>query len=484
MTASTLNLLQEAVVSHRAGRLAEAIAIDLISRAIGINPGAASYHVNLAQALIAAGEDERAVEALRLAAMRNPTAQDCRLIATLCEQLGRGADAIAFARRAATLEPANYFYQSELARLLAGQGRLQDAYVTMTVALGIRPESAEALQSLGEICLKLSRHEEALEHFRLACQLEPESTGARLRIGSVYLRMGRIEEAEQLFRRDIERNPDLAAPYSSLAEALRRRGMFEEAIEACNRAIALKEDDAEAHVIKSQAELAMGDLAHGWSDLAARGRLAQFAVPHRHLARPIWDGSPLTGRTLLVWTEGDWGDAILFSRYAAVAAETGTVVVEAPAALHPILRRAAGVSEVLTPDDPLPVADVGAGLLSLPLIMGSTLESIPKNVPYISAEPALVEEWRGRIGGESEMKRVGIVWSGETTDGTPVSGGPAVHRVNLGPILNTPGIRFVGLHPESDASGGDELVDVSAMVRDLGDMAAILESLDLLIAVD
>jgi hypothetical protein len=138
----------------------------------------------------------------------------------------------------------------------------------------------------------------------------------------------------------------------------------------------------------------------------------------------------------------------------------------------------------LTPDETVPAADVGAGLLSLPLILGSTLESIPKNVPYISAEPALVEEWRGRIGGDREMKRVGIVWSGETADGTPVSGGPAVHRVNLGPILNTPGIRFVGLHPESDASEGDELLNVSADVRDLGDMAAILESLDLLIAVD
>jgi len=179
MAASNLQkLMGEAVTNHRAGRLAEAdrlyrrvlavepsnadalhllgvvayqsghtrIAIDLISRAIGITPAIATYHVNLAQALAAAAENERAVLSLRAAAASNPTAQDCRVISAICEQLGRGTDAIAFARRAATMLPDNALYHAELARLLAAQGRVDDAYDSAATAIALDPGCSEAME--------------------------------------------------------------------------------------------------------------------------------------------------------------------------------------------------------------------------------------------------------------------------------------------------------------------------------------------------
>ncbi|HUB26195.1 MAG TPA: tetratricopeptide repeat protein [Tepidisphaeraceae bacterium] len=170
--------MQDAVSNHRAGRLAEAdrlyrrvlalepnnadalhllgvvayqsghtrIAVDLISRAIGINPASATYHANLAQALVGAAEPDRAVAELRFAAANRPTAQDCRLISAICEQLARGADAIAFARRAATLDPDNASYHAELARLLAEQGRFEDAYTSAAMALSLDPHCQPAME--------------------------------------------------------------------------------------------------------------------------------------------------------------------------------------------------------------------------------------------------------------------------------------------------------------------------------------------------
>jgi hypothetical protein len=49
--------------------------------------------------------------------------------------------------------------------------------------------------------------------------------------------------------------------------------------------------------------------------------------------------------------------------------------------------------------------------VSLPGLFGTTLKSVPAEVPYLDAEPALVEAWRDRLGAYPGFK-VGIAWQG------------------------------------------------------------------------
>ena len=61
----------------------------------------------------------------------------------------------------------------------------------------------------------------------------------------------------------------------------------------------------------------------------------------------------------------------------------------------------------------LPEHDAELPLMSLPHVLGATLETIPRDVPYLFAEPARVEAWAKRLpAGEF---RVGIVWQGKST---------------------------------------------------------------------
>lgn len=49
-------------------------------------------------------------------------------------------------------------------------------------------------------------------------------------------------------------------------------------------------------------------------------------------------------------------------------------------------------------------------LLSLPYVLHATPEMIPQTVPYLSAEPARVADWRRRVGAEGF--KVGMTWQG------------------------------------------------------------------------
>src|SRR5262249_33075308 len=128
--------------------------------------------------------------------------------------------------------------------------------------------------------------------------------------------------------------------------------------------------------------------------------------------RPRWDGAPLEGRTILLHAEQGLGDTVQFARYATpVKARGGTVVLQCQGALAPLLSGCPGVDRLVPRGEPLPPFDVHAPLLSLPALLGTTLETVPADVPYLLARGELVERWRERLG-PAEGLRVGIAWQG------------------------------------------------------------------------
>src|SRR6185437_5416387 len=60
----------------------------------------------------------------------------------------------------------------------------------------------------------------------------------------------------------------------------------------------------------------------------------------------------------------------------------------------------------------VPSFDLHCPLMSLPLALGTTMQSIPGNVPYLRAEPARVEKWQTRLGPRDGHRRVGLCWAG------------------------------------------------------------------------
>src|SRR5262249_42850775 len=152
-----------------------------------------------------------------------------------------------------------------------------------------------------------------------------------------------------------------------------------------------------------------GELAAGWEKYEARWRLPD--LPPRNFAQPQWRGEPLAGKTILLHAEQGFDDTIQFLRYVPRAvAGGGQVIVEVQRRLGALALRLFGIT-VLSRGDPLPAFELQCPLLSLPLAFGTSLDTIPATVPYLTVDPERAGEWRARIGREGGLK-VGLAWAG------------------------------------------------------------------------
>jgi hypothetical protein len=115
---------------------------------------------------------------------------------------------------------------------------------------------------------------------------------------------------------------------------------------------------------------------------------------------------------VLLWCEQGLGDAIQFIRYAPlVKASGGRIVLECPSFMAPLFSSCPGVDELAAEEAALPEFDVQVPLMSLPRLLGTTLATVPADVPYLHAEVGRVEKWKARLEGMNGFK-VGVVWQG------------------------------------------------------------------------
>ncbi len=156
--------------------------------------------------------------------------------------------------------------------------------------------------------------------------------------------------------------------------------------------------------------LQMGDFARGWPECA--WRLCSPDLPIHRLRGPLWDGSELRGKTILIAAEQGLGDTIQFIRYAPwVARRAGRVVVTCAPGLRRLLASCAGVDEVVCDGEPLPEYACYAPVMSLPAILGTTPETIPAEVPYLRADRLPGQDLPDALTDTAGYK-VGVVWQG------------------------------------------------------------------------
>jgi hypothetical protein len=202
--------------------------------------------------------------------------------------------------------------------------------------------------------------------------------------------------------------------------------------------------------------------------------------------QPLWDGSPLAGRTILLHVEQGLGDTLQFIRYAPlVKALGGTVIFGCPEPLVGLLAGAPGIDSLVLPEDPLPPFDVHAPLMSLPHLLGTTLQTIPADVPYLSADPAATARWRSELNAVAGLK-VGIAWSGSPRH--PADRWRSIPLKHFGRLASLPDVKLYSLQkgPGSEqlARADFPIEDWGARWPDMAATAAAVESLDLVIACD
>ena len=181
-----------------------------------------------------------------------------------------------------------------------------------------------------------------------------------------------------------------------------------------------------------------------------------------------------------------------FIRYAGLLKQVGgSVLLECPALLHPILARCPGIDRLVAPGSSLPAFDVHAALMSLPGIMGTTVAKVPPTGPYVFAGPELVARWKKELGSLNGF-RIGVCWQGSCDhSGDRQRSFPLAELAALAQLPNVSLVSLqVGAGKEQIAfcPGRFPIVDFGERVdRDAGafmDTAAIIQNVDLVVSCD
>jgi Tfp pilus assembly protein PilF len=353
-------------------------------------------------------------------------------------------------------------------------------------ALRLAPDLAEAHSNLGVILQSQRRPGEAEACFREAIRLAPDYAEAHNNLGNSLQDQGRFEEAVAAYRLALHFQPGYVEALKHLGNALRAMGKLTEALQCYDEGLRLAPDHVLLHQARAMVSIQMGDLVRGFAE--CEWRLQGRDLPIHSLTQPVWDGSPLFGRTILICAEQGLGDTLQFIRYATLAARCGgRVVVACSPQLSRILENCPGVAAVVCEGSPLPEFDCYAPVMSLARILGTTLGTIPAQVPYLFPEPALEAAWRAELEGIAEF-RIGVVWQGNPLHSKDHERSfPLAH---LEPVARVPGVHLFSLQKNFGLDQLDEvarsfpLTDLGCRLVDFVETAAVMNNLDLVISAD
>lgn len=378
-------------------------------------------------------------------------------------------------------------------------GQLAEAETTYRSLLAETPRDAEVLSNLGGVYNIAQCHEAAEAACRASLAVLPGYWAALANLATSLHRQQRFEEAITVYLEAVRANPGNASAWTNLGVALTEQGRPAEALPMHDTAVALAPNDAEIHTNRAMALLAAGDFVGGFAEFDWRWRTPAMA-PHT-IEGPRWLGRALGAesiaeRTILLQEEGGFGDTLQFVRFVPAVRELGArVVLRVQPELVRLLHRSLPGITLIGTSDPLPPYDLHAPLLSLPRCFRTSLETVPTTMPYLTPCPEAVLRWGKRLDQEfgARALRVGLVWAGAPRLGMAqmraMDHRRSIPAHVLGPLGGLSGVHLVSLQfrqPGQDTSlpDGLNMFDPMPDVIDFDDTAALVQNLDLVIAVD
>jgi tetratricopeptide (TPR) repeat protein len=496
-----------------------------LDRALRIRPRSVEAHCDRSVMLQSLGEPEKALAACDLALRIRPDfliAHNNR--AAALQALGRWGESLAACEAALRLSPSSFAANANRAEAFWRLGCFDEALVAADAAITIAPDAAEGQMHRGNALGGLGRSAESLAAYDAAIRLRPRFARAHANRGAALMDLGETRAALAAFDEAARLDPKDALTHSNRSAALMDLGDPEASLNASeaalaleprhggalnNHANALKElarfDEAEAVFAAAASanpsdskiayncsllHLLRGDFAAGWPGYESRWDVKGAPARRLQAPFPVWRREDLAGKSIIVYDEQGYGDAIQFARYLTPLLDLGARVTVL--ARQNLWRLLGSVDRRLSFVAACPCEaefDYQSALLSLPATLGVTLTTMVAEPAYLSADPARVRTWGERLGAHGF--RVGIAWQGHRSK---IDIGRSFPLAELSGLSKAPGVRLVSLQKNK---GVEQLRDLpeGMIVETLGDdfdagpdafldAAAVIENLDLVITSD
>jgi tetratricopeptide (TPR) repeat protein len=445
---------------------------------------------------------------------------------------GKPAEAENVYRQILAVAPENVHVLNRLGICVAEAGRLAEAREIFLRAVKVDPALAPGWENLSLAYERLNDFDNAIAARRKAIEVNANNPEDWHRLGTCLGKMGEFGAAIESLRKSVELDPNINGAHHDLVLALSRNGQSEAAEEAAFRRIGMIKSvdpemvrpvadsfkaagkferatdmwrrivDADPRCNEAQGQLAMclitlGDYENGWRLYESRWDCDSFSDNSRRDPSRQWGREPVgrpdvAGKTILIYSEQGIGDAIQFVRYAALFAKRGArVIVQCHWPIKSLLEKCAGVRLVYGSREKLPSYDWHVPVFSLPHVFGTTIDTIPAEIPYLTVDPARGKSWAARIASATPAGtrlRVGIAWAGNPKHKNDAN--RSIHPDLLAPLADVESVAFFSLQKANENEKAamqparPRLIDFTSSLCDFAETAALVEHLDLVICAD
>ena len=396
------------------------------------------------------------------------------------------AEAARYLFQAVKLQPDYFDALYNLGLLLQETGQVSEAIACYEQALRVNPESADAWNNLGVAHHSAAQSDRAMDCHRRAINLKPGDSSYYNNLANALRGMDRPAEAIHELQTALQCDPSNWMLRHNLGNALREAGRIAESVSTFDILLQAQPSFAEAHFDLAFSLLLGGDLLRGWDEYEWRWQRKNHPSL-REFSQPAWHGEDIKGLRLFVYAEQGAGDTIQFARYIPELVRLGIrIILECPASLVELLNTIPGLEQVITKGDTIPAFDRVCPMVSLPRCFKTTLNSIPASVPYLRSSrkmPALPVVTGTKPG---DLK-IGLVWAGNPSHQNDRH--RSIPLKLLQPLLARGGAIFYSLQVPRDPlldslASGSRCFDLSLLIHDYSDTAALMSQLDLVISVD
>ena len=482
------------VALDAAGDPAQAIAY--IEKAIRLDPNAALFKLHLGNALMTAQRYAEAAIAFGQAILMQPHMPQAYFnFGNALRKTEDWPGAIAAYRQAVRQNPGYAEAYNNLALALIHEKQYDEAVAAARKSAEVAPDFGDAWLTLCNVAEQVKDFGTALEAGKRVVQLMPENHKAWFGYGVALNRLGRHEEAIDVYKRASALKPERADIWDNLGQTYQSLNRLEEAeatfrktVEVAGQVIAdedareiAEEEYGNRHWHLALIELLQGKYKQGFARYRARfedvGGLQRAKFP-----QPLWRGENLAGKTILICDEQGFGDTLMFARYLPLLKAQGArVVFSVHPALEPLFRNWSGADQIIVHDTKPPAFDFHATTFDLPHRFGTTLETVPAEVPYLPVPNPLP------LAGRENVKKIAVVWGG-----SPLHKNDENRSIPLklfAEIFKEPRAQFYSLN--RDLKPGDAellprlpVIDLAPRIRNFADAAGFMQQSDLVITCD
>lgn len=303
----------------------------------------------------------------------------------------------------------NYFESyNNLGNIFLKKKKYLNALRYYKKCLSIKNDFNIALLNIAKLLVEIKKYKLSEKILNKVKTTQPQNAEIYFLKGIIEKRNFKNDSALENFLNSINLKPDYCEAYNEIGFLYYLKKDFDKAEYNLKKAIKIDGNFYGAKFNIGWIELLKENFKEGWKNYRYRKKInnsAKILIKIPELDNLL----NLKDKKLFIYSEQGLGDIIQFYRYILLLAKkTKKIFFQVPSSLKYILSSNESCIELVNDFDKLPQCDFQCSLLDLPQIFETNIHNIPHNIPYISIDENLKQNWSNKL--NKKKFKIGICW--------------------------------------------------------------------------